>query len=200
MLKIFFVRSIDLIDCILFEPFRAESLLSTWEPRSLKILASLITLISSISMGAAFVLISPPYTNRSFGFLISGAIGHFLFFSLLPYLLAFVIDGFAQQRDRKGHSKITFVFVKLSIVVFLTAAAWSVLLSQLGLSGGFGIFTLYTVHYGFFTAVLIRGTMYLYDLKWKDAVFFNLGTFIVTFFFPLTMYFSLVSSFSAVFQ
>ncbi|EQA34734.1 hypothetical protein LEP1GSC047_0953 [Leptospira inadai serovar Lyme str. 10] len=200
MLKIYYTKFIDLLDATLFEPFRLENTVSGWDPRFLKIVASFILILSSLSAATGFVLVCPPYTHRSVGLLISGFFGHLTFFALLPYPLAFILDGLAQRKDRRSNSKVMFIFAQLSISIFLSLGAWAVLFAQLGLSGGIGIIILYLIHYGLFIIVLIRGTMYLYELKFRDALSFNISTFLVSFFFPLTMYFAIGSSFGPAFQ
>ncbi|EQA44018.1 hypothetical protein LEP1GSC050_3828 [Leptospira broomii serovar Hurstbridge str. 5399] len=200
MLKVYYTKFIDLLDATLFEPFRLESTLSGWDSRFLKIVTTLILSLSSLSAATGFILVCPPYTHRSFGLLISGFLGHLTFFALLPYPLAFILDGLAQRKDRRSNSKVMFIFAQLSISIFLSLGAWAVLFAQLGLSGGIGIIILYLIHYGFFIIVLIRGTMYLYELKFRDALSFNVSTFLVSFFFPLTMYFAIGSSFGPAFQ
>lgn len=200
MLKVYYSKFIDLLDTVLFEPFRLESALSESEPRFLKLVTSVLLFLAALSASVAFVIVCPPYTKRSIGLLGTGFLGHLAFFSLLPYPLAFMLDGLAQRKDRKSNSKVMFLLVKISMVVFLSAGAWAILFTQFGLSGILGIAVLYLIHYGLFILVSIRGTMYLYDLKFKDALSFNLSTFLISLFFPLAMYFALASSFGPALQ
>ncbi|TGK02782.1 hypothetical protein EHQ53_12570 [Leptospira langatensis] len=200
MLKELFFRFIDLLDAVLFEPFRAENVISSWGTNPLRSVWTFILFLSSLSAGAGYVFISPPFTNRSVGQLITAAIAHLIFFLLLPYAVAFITDGYAQSRGRKGNAAIFLHFVRFSLSLFLTAGAWGILLSQFGLKGSFGIVTLYTIHYGFFITVMVRGTSYIYDLKFRDSLVINLTTFLITFFLPLSMYFAIISSFTPAFQ
>ncbi|MCR1794534.1 hypothetical protein [Leptospira sp. B5-022] len=196
MLKELFGRFIDLLDAVLFEPFRVENVISSWGTYPLKIVGFLVLLLASVSAGAGYVFITPPFTGRSFGQFLIAALTHLLFFILLPYTIAFIMDGLAQSKGKKGNANTTLRFVNLSLSIFISNAAWAILLAQLGLKGGFGVFTLYSIHYGLFMVVLVRGTSYIYDLKFKDSLFINIFTFIVTFFLPLAMYSAVITSFN----
>ncbi|EMJ99738.1 hypothetical protein LEP1GSC192_1059 [Leptospira sp. B5-022] len=195
-MKELFGRFIDLLDAVLFEPFRVENVISSWGTYPLKIVGFLVLLLASVSAGAGYVFITPPFTGRSFGQFLIAALTHLLFFILLPYTIAFIMDGLAQSKGKKGNANTTLRFVNLSLSIFISNAAWAILLAQLGLKGGFGVFTLYSIHYGLFMVVLVRGTSYIYDLKFKDSLFINIFTFIVTFFLPLAMYSAVITSFN----
>ncbi|MEI1276980.1 hypothetical protein V6Z05_01525 [Leptospira venezuelensis] len=196
MLKELFNRFIDLLDAVLFEPFRVENVISSWGTYPLKLVGGFVLGLAAVSTGAGYVFITPPFTGRSFGQFLIAALTHLLFFMLLPYAIAFIVDGLAQSRGKKGNANITFRFVNLSLSLFISNAAWAILLAQLGVKGGFGVITLYSIHYGLFIAVLIRGTSYIYDLKFRDSIRINITTFIVTFFLPLAMYSSMITSFN----
>lgn len=196
MLKELFFRLIDLLDAVLFEPFRVENAISGWGDSPLKLAKGLVLFFAALSASTANVLISPPYTNQSGTFLVFGFGFYLSFFYLLPYPLAFILDGLAQKKDRKANSKILLQTIRLGISVFLPAAAWSVILSLFGLTGKPGVVLLFLIHYGVFLVVIVRATMYLYDLKFRDALAFNLTTFVITFFFPLIMYLTLGISFA----
>ncbi|TGK62883.1 hypothetical protein EHQ27_14835 [Leptospira wolffii] len=197
MLKDLFFRLIDLLDAVLFEPFRLENTFASWGDYPLKIAKVLVLLLASLSVAAGNILISPPFSSRSIGLLISSFILFLGFFSLLPYPLAYIIDGLAQKKDRKANAKSLFHTVRIGISVFITYGAWAIFLSLLGLGGKVGVLLLYLIHYGLFFIIVIRATMYLYDLKFRDALSFNITTFVITFFFPPAMYFTLGISFAA---
>ncbi|MGJ4787901.1 hypothetical protein EHQ52_05415 [Leptospira koniambonensis] len=196
MLKELFSRFIDLLDAVLFEPYRAENVIASWGTYPLRIVGVMVLILAAISAGAGYVFITPPFTGRSFGQFAIAAIMHFGFFLLLPYTIAFIVDGFAQSRGKKGNANITLRFVNLSLSLFISNAAWGILLAQLGIKGGFGVITLYSIHYGLFMAVLIRGTSYIYDLKFRDSFRINIITFLITFFLPLAMYSAVITSFN----
>ncbi len=200
MLKELFFRFIDLLDAVLFEPFRIENTISTWGDSPLKFAKLLILLLASLSAAAGTIFIAPPFTSRSLLFLSSGFLFHLFFFYLLPYPLAYTIDGLAQRKDRKANSKLLLHTIRIAVSVFITAGAWAVILALMGFTGKPGILLLYIVHYGFFMAVIVRSVMYLYDLKLKDALFFNIITFVITFFFPVIMYVMLAVSFASTSQ
>ncbi|WP_244926596.1 hypothetical protein [Leptospira wolffii] len=197
VLKDLFFRLIDLLDAVLFEPFRLENTFASWGDYPLKIAKVLVLLLASLSVAAGNILISPPFSSRSIGLLISSFILFLGFFSLLPYPLAYIIDGLAQKKDRKANAKSLFHTVRIGISVFITYGAWAIFLSLLGLGGKVGVLLLYLIHYGLFFIIVIRATMYLYDLKFRDALSFNITTFVITFFFPPAMYFTLGISFAA---
>ncbi|TGL60684.1 hypothetical protein [Leptospira sarikeiensis] len=196
MFKELFSRFIDLLDAVLFEPFRVENVISSWGTRPLKIISILILVLASVSAGGGYVFISPPFTGRSFIQFVVATAAHFLFFLFLPYIIAYIIDGFAQSKGKKGNANITVRFAKFSLSLFISIAAWAILLAQLGLKGQFGVITLYSIHYGFFIAVLVRGTSYIYDIKFRDSLMINIFTFILTFSLPVTMYFVIKTSFN----
>lgn len=197
VLKDLFFRLINLLDAVLFEPFRLENTFASWGDSPLKIAKVLVLLLASLSVAAGNILISPPFSSRSIGLLISSFILFLGFFSLLPYPLAYIIDGLAQKKDRKANAKSLFHTVRIGISVFITYGAWAIFLSLLGLGGKVGVLLLYLIHYGLFFIIVIRATMYLYDLKFRDALSFNITTFVITFFFPPAMYFTLGISFAA---
>jgi len=185
---------VDILDLVFFEPFRYPDEILEIPLAERKGFVWLCGFLGASSLSVGASLLHPPFVLGSLVLLPLAIFLHFFLLRAVSQYLSFGINALAESKGRPSQGKKCSLFSQISLCVFGLFTPFAFYFYGVGWTGGFWSLLLLVIFFLCYLGLVARGVMYIYEIKFQEALSFSFRSLLQTLIFPFLFLFYLLTS------